>query len=213
MPDACPRGGPDHRNERPILFWIESGKARFGPQVPLVSVRVANGQLQANLDFRVRRYGRPVVRPHIARGSTDPGHTGWKDVTLAGLRSPWLEVTVNTTEAGFLKTPHYFAAVRVSPEEWPGGRQETVSLSSLGFIVHATSGNFTFRITRVGDGAYGVPETASRAEALGWSISWLGLEPVVGCPPVLDPGRIFLPSGVLSHNPALLFSVIKEADG
>ena len=77
-----------------------------------------NPQLISTLDAdcRIMR-SRPMARPRIGSGNTTPGHTAWEvwseRVTVAGTRKTdmpiGVQVTIDTSAAGFTEAPCYFA--------------------------------------------------------------------------------------------------------
>ncbi len=190
----CISGGLDSRRERPVFTWQRPEAVHFGPEVPLVQVVVDEaGAIQGEeLDLRARRNAQPFVRPHMGWGITEPGQTGWdsweEEGSLGGrtARTLGLEVTVDTTEAGFIKTPYYFAVLQsdASPEPWSGDSGSTFFLGNAGFITNPTKESFTYRLLKTD---YPPFETVSvnEAEQQQWHITWLGLEPVTGCEPPL----------------------------
>jgi hypothetical protein len=153
---------------------------QFGPQIPLVKVVVVNGALQGSLDLRVRRNTRRLVRPHIGMGTTEPGRTGWLPWQASGLTTQGMEVVVDTSDAGFLQTPYYFAAV-----EGDGAVEE------LGFVTKATASSFTFGYVLPEDAIEPGVTGAANAETKEWTVSWIGLESAGGCEPPLDLLSLF----------------------
>jgi hypothetical protein len=211
-PDAaalCLSGGLDTRHERPIFSWHPPDAVRFGPQVPLVQVIVQNGTIQGRLDLRVRRNARPLIRPHMGCGVTEPGRTGWRLWEEQGQDDALgLEVVVNTSEIGFTNTPYYFAALHgdfgnrdgeplFESDAWPSGTAPAFFLDAFGFVTDADRESFTYRIVRTRELSFPFERAISPAEAerREWIISWLGIEPVSGCEPNLDFGRIYTLSG------------------
>ena len=198
LASLCLGCGLDPRDERPIFSWQRPDDVRFGPHIPLVQISVGNGTIQGSLDFRVRRHARPLVRPHMGWGVTEPGRTGWRLWQENGQDNVGLEVVVNTSEAGFLRTPYYFALLRgdfagvhfFELEVSPAGKDSAFFLGAFSFITDASSESFTYRIIQT--------EQASETEAekRRWTVSWLGVEPVTGCEPALDLARLFTLSGV-----------------
>ncbi len=181
------------QDERPSFNWRTPQDVRFGPQIPLVNVKVSDGKIQGTFDFRVRRNAKRFVRPHIAAGLTEPGRTGWE----AGLLLNSVEVTVDTSAAGFTRTPMYFAVltgdfanIRFSPPgaTWPSGTNPAFFLHCCCFIASATSSEFTYRIVRARDLQKGL-DKAPDAEARGWALQWVGLQTIDGCspPPIQYP--------------------------
>ena len=162
--------------------------------------------------MRVRRYAQRATTPFIGWGSTEPEQTGWTMRDLfVGLKlfveSLWLQVRVDTTEAGFTQTPDYFAFLCGygvnNPERLKTDKdiqaaltsepEATVFLSHLSFIRDQSALGFTYKVLRQSDelpGAPGVPITAAQAEQLRWRIYWIGVEPNSDCPQMVP----FLPS-------------------
>ena len=216
----CHGGGFDPRHERPAFAWRSARDVRFGVELPLGRVVVANGVIQGSPDLRVRRYARALVRPHIGAGSTEPGRTAWRPWTAQHVVFG-LEVTVDTTEAGFTRTPCYFAQLRgdvtasprlvvpeLSPVMHPAHRSATVgappssSAVSLGFVATGGPNGFTYRVPLGRLLPLGMPLSRDQALRRGWSVEWLGIESVAGGEPALDRSAIFTPSGHLV--PALM---------
>jgi hypothetical protein len=171
----CFGGGIDLRHERPTLTWVQPEDVQFGPQIPLVKVVVVNGAVQGSLDLRVRRNTRRLVRPHIGMGTTEPGRTGWLPWQASGLTAQGMEVVVDTSDAGFLQTPYYFAVA-----EGDGAVEE------LGFVTKATASSFTYGYVLPGDGIEPGVTGAANAETKEWTVTWIGLENAGGCEPTLD---------------------------
>ena len=171
----CFGGGIDLRHERPTLTWVEPDDVQFGPQIPLVKVVVVNGAVQGALDLRVRRNTRRLVRPHIGIGTTEPGRTGWLPWQPPSLTGQGIEVVVDTSDAGFLHTPYYFAAV-----DGDG------AVGELGFVTRATASSFTYGYVLPGDGIEPGVTGAANAENKEWTVAWVGLESAGGCEPILD---------------------------
>jgi hypothetical protein len=204
--------GLDLRQERVRFAWRTPEEVRFGPEVPLSQITIANGAMTGGLDFTVRRYTQPLLRPHIDMRVTEEGRSGWKD-WLGGppevRQELGLELEVDTSEAGFTGTPFYFAVVQgdfanrpegpplFEPNLWPQG-EATFSVDSMGFISTATAKKFIYRILNVGRYPFLRKVTPAEAESRRWRVAWLGLEPVGGCEPTLDVSRIFTLSGFRS---------------
>lgn len=194
--------------ERPVISWKLPQDLQLGDDVPLVSASVAGGVIQNELDFRVRRHARRLVRPHIGWGSTDPGQTGWK-ISNKNIHTPLLQAVVDTSDAGFTNTPFYFAQVagdfsgivdQISgAEPWPGPSQPEFSVSSCSFIAQATAKNFTFDVLLGGSFPVGKPFSPDQLETRQWTVKWMGLEPVAGCAPHLALTPIFSLAGILTN--------------
>jgi hypothetical protein len=182
---VCLSGGLDLRNERPVFSWYRPGEVRFGIEVPLASVVVYDGRIRHGPDLRVRRTTRPLVRPHIGRGETEAGRTGWQ-YNIEDTASPdfGLFVNVDTSAAGFTYAPLYFAQVigdfSAPPRERnlaEFGPHAALSLGSQVFIARSNQAEFTLRVT---------PHTAvdaEEAERRRWQVVWIGMESMGGCVP------------------------------
>jgi len=178
-------------------------------QVPLARVVIAGGVISGGMDYRVRSNARRLVTPHAAGGITEAGATNWMDAS--GLRAPnlWLQTDIDTSAAGFLNAPAYFAQLcRQGPARphprtgsldqaaGPFGSLPAFSLDGLGAITRPTPQGFTFRIPR-GTLPLGVDLTVREAEAGGWVVAWLGLEPVTGSEPLLNLQAILAALGTI----------------
>jgi hypothetical protein len=73
---VCLDSGSSPCQERPLFICRRPEDVNFGPEVPLVQVAVSHGVIKGNLDLRLRRYARRLVRPHIGWGITEPGRSG-----------------------------------------------------------------------------------------------------------------------------------------
>lgn len=180
----CPGPAPKTHPYRPEFAWRRPDKVNPGGEVPLVQVGIPQGGGIAltDLDFRLQRHVRPLVRPFIAWGTTEPGRTGWdewrKDKDTNTVKTIGLEVIVDTSEAGFLQPPFYFAALH-SGTAPPGLPAMLFSLSSpgYGFIAEASKDYFIYRIAS--ENLPHIPDQAAATNQL--VVSWLGVEPAIPC--------------------------------
>jgi len=207
---GCLTDAFDPREDRVGLAWRRSEDVRFGPEVPVVQITIANGTIASGLDLRVRRYAQPFTRPHTDMRVTDEGRSGWRDWVAGSTGSPQelgLELDVNTSDAGFLDIPFYFAVLLgdfsngqdqplFEPDLWPQG-EVTLTADSLGFITAATPSGFTYRVLNVGQNPFLRKVSAAEAERRHWRVAWFGLEPVKGCEPTRNLSRVFMLSGFL----------------
>jgi hypothetical protein len=183
--------------ERPAFRWRLPEEVRFGPEVPLAKITVAEGRIQGRLNTRVRRTVRPLARPFIASGSTDPGNTGWHDRSEGAAR--FVEATVDTSVAGFTR-PFYFGRLNVNGGDpagaAPGAGASALGLDALTFIRNPGSGAFTFAILVQQSLQPGLAISAEAAERRQWTVDWFGMEPVSGCEPVASSLRVFDRAGI-----------------
>ncbi len=205
LENVCLNSGFDLRHERPVFAWKRPAAVRFGSQIPLVQINILDGIIQGALDFRARRYTQPFVRPHMAWGTTEKRRTGWNvwtgknDSPIGVDPEQGLEVKVDTSDAGFTKNPFYFAILDRSVEEKQNNSansdttdmESTLFLDGLRFITDADREGFTYRIFQP-ESTLPKPEEAER---LGWSLFWLGVEPVTGCEPAFNLQLAFTLAG------------------
>jgi hypothetical protein len=103
----------------PLLRWKPEGDLHYGLEVPILVATLTNNTLTNNKTVSVRRYAasqfHPQARPRIASGQTVPGQTAWRTWTVlienngANSDDLGLEVDIDTSDAGFQRTPCYFA--------------------------------------------------------------------------------------------------------
>ncbi len=205
LENVCLNSGFDLRHERPVFAWKRPAAVRFGSQIPLVQINILDGIIQGELDFRVRRYTQPFVRPHMAWGATEKRRSGWKvwtgkDGNFLGLaEKQGLEVKVDTSDAGFTKNPFYFAILDRSADEKQNNSansdavdmESTLFLDGLRFITDADREGFTYRIFQPDS----ILPKPGEAEGFGWSLFWLGVEPVTGCEPKFNLQLAFTLAG------------------
>jgi hypothetical protein len=186
----------DMRSERPHFAWRRQEEVRPGPEVPLGQVLITNGAIQGSVDERVRRYVRPLARPHVVEGTTEPGRTGWR-LWREGDRTLALEVTVDTSEAGFTDIPAYFATLQSDfgiPVFFTDGP---------GFIVDERETSFTYRLPlhqsialsaevaaqpgwNPSLSAQRQPISDQEAEERGWTLYWIGFQAMTSYAPESD---------------------------
>lgn len=146
---------------------------RLGEEILLARfLRLTNGAL-VGPTMSQRRIARGFVRPHIAFGVTRPGELTWSQGAVD------LYATVDTRDSGFSATPFYFATVG-GAASWPAG--VTGPLVSVG---QASTASFRAHLVF---GVKGSAPTLATLRAIASSavVSWVGVEPVMGCPPTLS---------------------------
>jgi hypothetical protein len=130
--------------------WWSARDLTFGQQVPLGAAFVSNGVISGNLDLSVRRYAQSFAAPRLATGATAAGRTSWQDGPGP---ATWIEVAIDTGDAGFVGVPQYFAMIQANDPRV--------------CIVSAGPRSFTVRV---------IGATAQQAEAEAWTVSWVGIE-------------------------------------
>jgi hypothetical protein len=187
---ACHSGGSDALTESPAFDWKLPDDLVLGQDVPLLSAYVNNGAIVGALDKRVRRYAQKLMRPYIATGATDAGRTGWKLPASSGFAHSSLvatgglllyTATIPTGDAGFNSTPFYFPVLHKQSEAalygLPGGQTNmdvTDFADPLSFLDNENRASFNFNV---------FAPRAVHPEEAGWTVSWVGVEPVGGCIP------------------------------
>jgi len=151
--------------ERPKLAWRREREWDPRDGVPL-----ARGAYSLNdfvVDPVVRPRARALARPLVASGFTVQGNTAWKawppeeqgaapnDPAITMVASPGvlvrflqasaggIEVTVDTSAAGFTETPCYFAALQRVPSD---RAQRSFELVALDRILDPTPSSFTYSL-------------------------------------------------------------------
>jgi hypothetical protein len=112
----CPPCGSSLWQEEPEFVWRSTTHLQVTDGVPLAQVGY-DGQLAIlNQEFTVP-IARPIARPRIGSGATAPEGTAWEvwSERVRGLQRTiqetpvGMQVTVDTSTAGFTETPCYFA--------------------------------------------------------------------------------------------------------
>jgi hypothetical protein len=114
--------------------------------------------------------------------SSDPGQL----LVEARTGSLFGEIRVDTSDAGFSKTPQYFA--RLNPASPKVSQLVVAYVGALAFIDRAAPDSFYFN----------VPLLTERNDSL--TVTWLGVEPVTGCEPVPNLFFLFTLGGFLSAS-------------
>jgi hypothetical protein len=192
--DECTGTPFSSGGERPAFVWLPLEDVEPGIDLPLAGAHVTTGIAQAPL-APVQRYMRAMTRPRIAFGTTRAFQTGWHDIKLGGVPEEWVQTFVNTSAAGFVRTPRYFARLAR-----PG--QAAMLIEATGGIQNPEREAFSLRVFNVVRPP-GFGPTADDAEAQGWTVSWWGVEPEDE-PPSNLPAWIHLSGYVLLH-PTILF--------
>lgn len=156
--------------EAGALSWKTAEQVRYGLDVLLARVLVAQGEIESAADNTVQRQAAGVNQPVMWSDVTQAGQTGWTDGAKGTLSE--ITATVDTSDAGYIETPAYFASVT-------GATQPVLS-----FISAATPSSFTL-VLRTGFPSAPAAETApvaapgfsaATAENAGWQIAWFAIE-------------------------------------
>ena len=177
--------------EQPAFAWRRATAVRLGLEIPLLAVQIADGAIvAASLDQSVRRHAQPLARPHIASGITprEQRWAIWRDNQTEAVLG--LQTWVDTREAGFVGTPYYIAGVYLPPLVIAAltGRIAFYLFTSL---AGASASGFWFRLllARQPDDNLRALSRAAAPSPPTLQITWLGVEPVDGCPPPVNWAR------------------------
>lgn len=173
---VCLGGGLDPRKERPVFTWRTVEQVEFGPDVPLVLVRVQNGALVSAPERAVRKHAARAIRPHIGFGS---------DEIVSRADGLLRKFDVNTTDAGFTRTPYYFA--KLTLEEDPRLTAAMAALLTATAFIEAPSSTGFSLCTGLSPAGIGLSIA---------TVTWIGLEPVRGCEPLLNLQLLFNLAGL-----------------
>jgi len=180
--DAC-RQVYDSTNVE--LRWI--AKRRWTPQsgVPLAAgshVGLPTGSVFLWVSYPSLPRVRPLARPTLAHGATVPGKTAWRSWELlnpftGNLAVGGVEVSIDTSSAGFIEVPCYFAWLQ---EGLPIRSGQEAPPWTLGRVLEATPESFTFSLwirsssfqTSTAHTSFDFTAEARRR----LSVCWLGIE-------------------------------------
>jgi hypothetical protein len=155
------------RWEFPAFVWLDPDELRLGRDVPLAAMQLLDGIVQPPLVQAVRRIAQPISRYKLRSGITLPFETVWTEQVTVG--PGWFESKVDTTAAGFVSNPAYFANLRRS------GQDFAVPFDSAIFLADVAPQGFRIRVL-TGLEHLGLPGGATAAKRQGWTVSWLGFE-------------------------------------
>jgi hypothetical protein len=195
-------GRPGINGAEAALVWQRSGQAGGEPCGPGQGVPLAQLTYVADVPTLtvVSSPARPLARPRIGNGSTPADSTPWRLWLYQAPDEPvvvlGLEVTVDTSAAGFTEVPCYFAWL-----QWPrvaDSRLPYPLYLALGFqyVDEPATDRFLFRVllplrvvAALGavlgqprpeafllSGGRGHDDTLGVARSLGLSLCWLGIQ-------------------------------------
>jgi len=186
---VCVPGGAVRRPDQPLLRFQNprdpsAGADRFrrGFDIVLASVLVEDCSLAAVPSLAERRDAHPASQPYVYAASTSSLETGWRFFPVFGAPQG-VETVVDTSAAGFVKSPTYTAQVIGNRALAANGPIVDGSVS----IVQPTATAFTLRLLLprnlvmgnlpLNPDAIFVPATlAALQKTLGWSVAWMGIE-------------------------------------
>jgi hypothetical protein len=160
---------PGVRNPIPLeqgqISWKTVNQVQLGRDVLLARVLVAGGQLTSAVDTSIQNRASGMNPPLIWADVTQSGQTGWSAAREGNVAE--IQATVDTSDAGFIETPAYFA------------RLTGTSRVASAFVAQATPTSFTFvlRTPAIFSGIYAYTQfSAATAENGGWTIAWCAIE-------------------------------------
>jgi hypothetical protein len=170
--NCCASAAP----ESPDFVWKPSDQVTSTDGV--LAARVTFDRGQAFLDsLFVTPASRPIAKPYLANGETIPGGTvwtAWKVGDAGNEITIGLQTVVDTSEAGFTRTPCYFAWLEGVDANLAGLGQASVIFSS---IADPAPDHFTFRILVPAQAAaFEVRAAAVRRAPFLAYVCWLGCE-------------------------------------
>jgi hypothetical protein len=185
---VCVPGTRSLLEEQPQFTWKSSAAVEVRDGVPLARVRFDNGTPALDADFAAQ-LARPLARPYIARGATIPGATAVEEWSPSSnrvseaseSRTVGLQVTVDTSAAGFTEMPHYFAWLQ--GDLW----RLNAKVAAVGLLFHShldelSSQGFTYRfiIRIIGPGRRGnihpIQDVRAFLRERGFFVCWLGIQ-------------------------------------
>ena len=132
----------------PEILWRQLDAVKLGIEVPLLSARIGSESV-VRPGAEVRRYTERQARPRIASGVT-PAAQRWSLWTQTAGEQTYLrgvETLVETTSAGFVRTPHYIAMLHANPQTVSGGWLSPRSRTRIfGHVADATPLGFVYRL-------------------------------------------------------------------
>jgi hypothetical protein len=135
---------------RPNFVWKKADQVQPQDGVPIAQFIYSNEQPQPDPEFHPPSV-RPLARPVIANGATIPGGTPWTLwlVQFGPLFFPvGLQVTIDTSSAGFTEAPCYFAWLKSTvPSLVEQNPLEALLVGwHVEYIMDISDTSFTFRI-------------------------------------------------------------------
>lgn len=189
---ACLPAGRCPGNEGIRFFWVPRKVESDCAGVPLA--RCTYACTTYTPDSFVPPKVQPLAQPRIVTGQTSRGYTGWEEwLEPVDPQTPdgdqyllGFQLSVDTSAAGFAKTPCYFAWLD-GPREWQSVGPVTNWRIPYDWIVDETAGGFTVRVPLIDDELPQGQKVLSLENFLifvrcyGLYVCWMGIEE--RCPP------------------------------
>lgn len=172
---VCLPGGAVRRPERPRIRWqdpLASGDGAFhsGQDLVLAEIDVDGCLLGATPDRTTRRLLEPPATPYVGHGVTRPGLTKWWPEIQSG-KLVALHADVETTSAGFRRTPQYFATLL-------GSRGDAQRYDGTVSVLDANATGFAASVKLQYEAGNEPPLNLAvlAADTLHWHVAWIGVE-------------------------------------
>jgi hypothetical protein len=162
----CPGVAAPLPVEAGVLAWKTVIEVQPGLDVLLARALIANGKLASAVDTSIQRRAASMYQPLMWYDVTLAGQTGWSDKPEGPLAG--IQATVDTSDAGFIATPAYFAYLS-GTSQVAAGFISSASATSLTFVVRPASEQGL-------ESSSAKALTAATAESNGWTIAWIGVE-------------------------------------
>lgn len=175
LPDfatLCAGSTADPRLEQPVFAWRTADTLQPGMDVPLASITIEQGALVRLPDLSVRRTATRQLRPYIGFGS--------QDYTVQRSGDPFEPFLIDTSDAGFVATPSYFAKVELA-------LGETAAPVALLYLALAQQASFIATPSPVSFTYFVFYASQLREAVKNITITWFGIEPIAGCEPTANP--------------------------
>jgi hypothetical protein len=184
---VCLGSGAVRRTDDPLLRWqrpfdISASRYRRGLDLILGTVLVEGCALSAPVSQAERRYARPENQPYVAAGSTPEGATTWSFYP-AGAPPVGVQAVIDTSSAGFSRTPTYLAQIVGSRARLP----QNQLFDGFNLVTSPSPTSFTLQLSMPRNLAL-PPYTMNPSVAftttlldtlraqLNWFVLWLGIE-------------------------------------
>lgn len=150
--------------EQGVISWKTVKQVRYGVDILLARIAIANGKIASIIDLSVAN--RAIPRSQRSWSDTTPaGSTGWK--TSNGS----LQTIIDLSDAGFVAAPVCFAQVML-----PGATKHGVR----GYIASVSNTGFTYVLRPAAlpgsTDAFAAAPAPELAESAGWTVSWTAVE-------------------------------------
>lgn len=158
----CTVGASAASIEQADLSWKSVTEVQPGNDILLGRVLIADGRIASAFDSSIQRRAATLDLPRMWSDVTQQGQTGWTLSPESQVSE--LRAVINTSDAGFVATPAYFAQLTGT------------SPTTTGFIELAAPASFTFVARFASACTRAAAPTPAQAESAGWTISWFAID-------------------------------------